>query len=138
MEDPKVGEKKKDNENNEDENDSSVYGDFEEVVDEGQQQEGQPLGYTRIKIPRGNEKAGKVVQRLGGNRMDILCQDGKTRNCRVPGRFKRRFWLRPGDYVIIIPWEYDDSKGDIVYQYKKGSEKQLRKAGLLENIKDAF
>ncbi|MDO8509042.1 MAG: translation initiation factor IF-1A [Nanoarchaeota archaeon] len=116
------------------------FGDFEEVKDQSQNQNTQAVQEfpTRIRFPRKGEVVGKVLQRLGGNRMEIKSTDGKTRNCRVPGRFKRKFWLRPGDYVIITPWPDDDAKGDIVFQYPKNSEHQLRKHNLLTNLKDEF
>lgn len=93
---------------------------------------------TRIRLPRKGEILGIVTQRLGGNRMEIKCSDGKTRNCRVPGRFRRKFWLRQGDAVLITVWPDDDNKGDIIYQYKKGSDYQLKKLGFLKNLDDKF
>ena len=119
------------------------FGDFEEVKDEktnlNVEQELDEQGIPfRIRIPRKGEIIGKVMQRLGGNRMEIKSTDGKTRNCRVPGRFKRKFWLRPKDIVIITPWPDDDSKGDIVFQYQKNVAYQLKKRGLLKNLEDEF
>ena len=93
---------------------------------------------VRVRLPKKNEVIGIVVQRLGGNRMEIKSTDGKTRNCRVPGRFKRKFWLRPGDLVIITPWEFDDSKGDIIFQYHKNASHLLRKRGMLKNLEEGF
>ena len=93
---------------------ANEFGDFEEIkedVREPEQQE-QEAG-VRIRLPRKGEIMGKVIQRLGGNRMEIKCTDGKTRNCRVPGRLKRKLWLRERDIVIITPWPDDDSKGEI-------------------------
>ncbi|MAG27163.1 translation initiation factor IF-1A [Candidatus Pacearchaeota archaeon] len=93
---------------------------------------------TRIRTPRDGQIMGVVEQRLGGNRMDIKCSDGKNRNCRVPGRFKRRFWLRDGDVVLIVPWEDDDTKGDIVFQYRKNEKAQLKKKGMLDFSNEGF
>ena len=45
-----------------------------------------PQIVTRVKLPRGEEIMGIVEQRFGGNKMMVNCFDGKTRNCRVPGR----------------------------------------------------
>jgi len=124
--------------------DDKSYGDFEEVVDENAvpQQQGDNVDAMgmpiRIRIPRGNEKIGIIVQRYGGNRMDVKTTDGKSRNCRVPGRFKRALWLRPGDYVIVVPWVDDDSKGDIIYKYNPGGVSQLRKKGMLKDLKAEF
>ena len=116
------------------------FGDFEEIKEESKskQQNNNQEPIVRIKLPRKGEFVGKVIQRLGGNRMEIKSTDGKTRNCRVPGRFKRRFWLRPGDLVLITPWSDDDNKGDIIFQYPKNSQHQLRKHGLHNNLQDEF
>jgi translation initiation factor 1A len=116
------------------------FGDFQEIKEEVPQNSDQPQPETptRIRMPRNKELMGIVVQRLGGNRMEIKTTDGKSRNCRVPGRFKRRFWLRPGDIVLIIPWDLDDTKGDIVFQYKKGLKFQLKKRGLLDKLQQEF
>lgn len=119
---------------------SEKFGDFKEVETEqpenqNQQEQEAPM---RIRLPRPPELLGVVIQRLGGNRMEVKTTDGKIRNCRVPGRFKRKFWLIPGDNVIIIPWETDDSKGDIIYQYRKGQTHQLRKRGLVSSLTNEF
>lgn len=123
-------------------NTNEDYGDFEEDSDNSktpQNQENQnPDAPTRVKLPGKGEFLGKVIQRLGGNRMDVLCTDGKTRNSRVPGRYRRRMWLRPGNFVIVQPWEFDDNKADIVFQYRGPSINQLQKKGLLDNLKDDF
>jgi len=64
----------------------------------------------RAKLPKKGEVIGIIERRVGGNKMIVNCLDEKTRNCRVPGRLKRRLWLRPGDVVIIEPWELDKDK----------------------------
>ena len=113
------------------------FGDFEEKETNILQTEN-PSPETRVRLPRKRELIGVVLQRYGGNRMEILATDGKKRNCRVPGRFKRDFWLRPGDHVLIEPWEDDDEKGDIVFKYHSGAVNQLRKRGLLDSLKREF
>ncbi len=92
----------------------------------------------RAKLPRGKEIIGIIEQRLGGNKMNVSCLDGKTRNCRVPGRLKRKLWLRPNDIVIIEPWELDDSKGDVLFKYNKSQIKWLKKNNYLETEKSEF
>lgn len=93
---------------------------------------------TRVRLPRGRQVIGIVEQRYGGNKMAVSCTDGKTRNCRVPGRLKKFLWLRPDDAVIIEPWELDDEKGDIVMKYRKNQVKWLRTNGYLEQEKSEF
>ena len=87
---------------------------------------------TRVRLPRGEEMIGIIEQRLGGNKMLVNCLDGKTRNCRVPGRLKRKLWLRPGDVVIVEPWELDKNKGDIIFKYKPNQVEWLKNKGYLK------
>ena len=73
----------------------------------------------RVRLPRGNEVFGILDRRLGGSRCEVRCLDGKTRICRIPGRLRRKLWVREGDIVLVEPWEYGgDSKGDIIYKYR--------------------
>jgi len=87
---------------------------------------------TRVKLPRGREVIGIIGQRLGGNRMSIEGTDKVTRNCRVPGRLRRRLWLRPGDVVIVEPWEFDNTKADILFKYRPNQVAWLRNKGYLK------
>ena len=90
---------------------------------------------TRIKLPRGEETFGVVEQRLGGSRMKVRCLDGKTRMTRIPGRLKRRLWVREGDFIIVEPWELGgDAKGDVIYKYTKSQVQFLKKKGYLKKI----
>ena len=114
--------------------------DFEDIKkpEVKKESEESPQGIGRVKLPRGREIIGIIEQRLGGNRMNISCTDGKTRNCRVPGRMRRKLWLRPDDVVIIEPWELDNNKGDVLFKYRPIQAKWLRKNGHLEKEKSEF
>lgn len=90
---------------------------------------------SRIRLPRHKEVLGLVEQRLGGSRMTIRCLDGKSRICRIPGRLKRKLWVREGDIVIVEPWELGgDDKGDILYKYKKNQAQYLETRGYLKQL----
>ena len=94
---------------------------------------------VRVKLPRGREVIGTIIQRVGGNKMIVDCLDGKSRNCRVPGRLKRRLWLRPGHIVIIEPWELDaDKRGDVIFKYTPTQISWLKKKGYIETEKMEF
>lgn len=86
----------------------------------------------RVRTPRGKEVIGVVEQRFGGAKMMIKCMDGKSRNCRVPGRYRRALWIREGDIVLVEPWEFDDTKGDIIYKYSNAAIQWLEKKGFLK------
>ncbi|MBD3310457.1 translation initiation factor eIF-1A [Candidatus Woesearchaeota archaeon] len=92
---------------------------------------------VRIRLPRGLQSFGIVDQRLGGSRMRVRCLDGKNRICRIPGRLKRRLWVREGDIVIVEPWELGgDEKGDIMYKYTKAQVQFLKRKGYLKKIEE--
>jgi len=119
------------------------FGDFEqteqgsEQLNQEQSPEQQPLG--RVRIPRNKEVLGKVDQRVGANRMIISCFDGKQRNCRVPGRLKRALWIRPGNIVLVEPWQFEgDKKGDIIFSYKPNQVEWLQHKGFLKDIGNEF
>src|SRR3989338_5543005 len=90
---------------------------------------------SRIKLPRGRQCFGILEQRLGGSRMRVRCFDGRTRVCRIPGRLKRRLWVREGDLVIVEPWEFSgQDKGDILYKYTNAQTEFLKRKGYLKQM----
>ena len=93
---------------------------------------------ARAPLPKGKEIIGTIEERHGGNKMRVSCLDGKERVGRVPGRLKRRMWLRPNDVVIIEPWELDETKGDILLKYKPNQIEWLKRNGHLKTEKDEF
>lgn len=117
--------------------DSTEFGEDES----GEKQEssapaaGQEGFIVRLRLPRGRQVLGVLEQRLGGSRMRVRCMDGKTRICRVPGRLKKKLWVREGDILLIEPWELGgDEKGDVIYKYKPNQVDKLRREGHLKQL----
>jgi translation initiation factor 1A len=89
----------------------------------------------RTPLPRDKQVLGICEQRVGGSRMKVRCMDGKTRICRIPGRLKRRLWVREGDVLLIEPWELSaDEKGDVLYSYKPIQVDYLKRKGFLKEL----
>jgi len=88
----------------------------------------------RVRIPqkRDRELLGIVNQMLGGRRVVVQCLDNIERMGRIPGKLKRQKWVAVGDVVIIVPWDFQDTKGDIVYKYTRPQVEWLRKKGFLK------
>jgi translation initiation factor 1A len=92
---------------------------------------------SRVKIPRDKQTLGILEMRLGGSRCKVRCLDGHTRNCRIPGRLKRRLWVRENDIVLVEPWEFGgDEKGDIIFKYKPTQVHWLKKNKYLDKLQD--
>ncbi len=96
----------------------------------------QPEQEIRVKTPRGSQVFGVIEQRLGGSRMRVKCLDGKIRICRIPGRLKRKLWIREGDLLLIEPWQFDNDKGDVIFKYQPNQVDWLKKKGHLKEIEN--
>jgi translation initiation factor 1A len=100
-------------------------------------QEQQEYLLTRTRLPRGREVFGILEQRLGASRLRVKCLDGKSRVCRIPGRLKKKLWVREGDVVIVEPWEFGgNEKGDVIYKYNPTQVGYLKNKGYLKHIED--
>jgi len=88
----------------------------------------------RVRIPqkRKREVLGIVEKMLGGRRATVQCVDGVERLGRIPGRLKRRQWIAVGNVVIVVPWDFQDEKGDIIYRYTRPQAEWLRNKGYLK------
>ncbi|MBN2042845.1 MAG: translation initiation factor eIF-1A [Candidatus Aenigmarchaeota archaeon] len=90
---------------------------------------------TRVRIPREGQMLGMVEEMLGGGRFRVNCTDKNTRICRVSGKFKRSQWIRPGDIVLVEPWEIESNeKGNVVWKYRKAQVEWLEKRGFLKDF----
>ena len=81
---------------------------------------------------------GIADQLLGGSRIKIMCADGKSRMGRIPGKIRKRMWIREGDLVIVKPWEFQDDKCDILYRYTKTQATYLSRKKALPKTIDIF
>lgn len=98
-------------------------------------EEQEELEIRRVKLPRDRQTLGIVEQRVGGSRMKVRCLDGKLRICRIPGRLKRKLWVREGDIILVEPWELSgDTKGDVIFKYRPLQVKFLKKEGYLKGL----
>jgi translation initiation factor 1A len=96
--------------------------------------------YLRVRLP--NETAGELFgiaeQLLGASRLKVVCADGKSRMCRIPGRLRKRLWIREGDLVVVKPWAWQDEKADIIWRYTRTEASNLSRRKLLPESIDIF
>jgi translation initiation factor 1A len=85
-----------------------------------------------LTYPGQGELLGVVTKLLGFDRIQVKCQDGKDRLCRIRGKMKRRVWIREGDIVIVAPWDFQtDERADVVWRYTHAQADTLRRKGIL-------
>lgn len=117
----------------------------EESVDEEElarlmESEEEESSKIRVKMPNTkiNEMFAIAEQILGGRRVTVLCADGETRMARIPGKMRRRQWVREGDLIIVWPWDFQDSKADVKHRYTKTQAFYLSRKGQLPAEVDIF
>ncbi|HEX59651.1 MAG TPA: translation initiation factor eIF-1A [Methanomicrobia archaeon] len=87
---------------------------------------------VRIPNPDRREILGIVETMLGANRMIVQCMDGVKRMARIPGKMRKRVWINVGDVVIVVPWEFQDEKADVVWKYTRPQVAWLERKGYLK------
>lgn len=90
----------------------------------------------RLRFPKRDEGEifGVVTQLMGANQLKVLCEDGKERQCRIPGKMRKRVWVRENDVVVVKVWDFQPSKGDITWRYIGNQVGWLKRKGMLEKL----
>jgi len=99
-------------------------------------------GGARIRVPLPKRKVNEMFaiadQILGGRRVRSICEDGESRLARIPGKMRRRQWVREGDLIVVQPWEFQDEKANVCMRYTKTQSLYLSRKGVLPEIVDLF
>ena len=74
----------------------------------------------------------------GGSRLQLICEDGKRRMGRIPGKLRRRMWVRENDLLIVVPWSFQDSKADVRFRYTPTQTSNLKRKGKIPEILDIY
>ena len=96
----------------------------------------------KIRVPLPKRKVNEMFaiadQILGGRRVRAVCEDGDSRLARIPGKMRRRQWVREGDLIVVQPWDFQDEKANVVMRYTKTQSLYLSRKGVLLDIVDLF
>jgi translation initiation factor 1A len=99
-------------------------------------------GGDRIRVPLPKRKVNEMFaiadQILGGRRVRAVCEDGESRLARIPGKMRRRQWVREGDLIVVQPWDFQDEKANVCMRYTKTQSLYLSRKGVLPEIVDLF
>ena len=95
-----------------------------------------------IRVPLPNRKVNEMFaiadEILGGRRIRAVCEDGLSRISRIPGKMRRRQWVREGDLIVVQPWDFQDEKANVCMRYTKTQSLYLSRKGVLPEIVDLF
>lgn len=95
------------------------------------QNNGEAIIRVRLPNSKKREMFATADLMLGANHIRVRCYDGVTRTGRIKGKIKKRVWIREGDVLIVVPWDFQDEKCDIIYRYTKPQVEWLRKNNYL-------
>jgi translation initiation factor 1A len=92
----------------------------------------------RYRMPdtRNREMFAIADQLMGASKIKVMCEDGKSRMARIPGKMKRRMWIKPGDLMIVKPWDFQDDKADVVYRYVRTQSTNLSRRKKIPELLD--
>lgn len=83
-------------------------------------------------LPSEGQLLGVAKKILGEGKVLVLCTDGVERVCRIPGKLRKKVWIRVGDAVLVELWGFQtEARGDIVGRYTKAQKEWLRQNGYL-------
>ena len=74
----------------------------------------------------------------GGSRLQLICEDGERRMGRIPGKLRRRMWVRENDLLIVVPWSFQDSKADVKFRYTPTQTSNLKRKRKIPEILDIY
>jgi translation initiation factor IF-1 len=59
-----------------------------------------------VDVSSGIDHYAQVQKRLGGNRLQILLDDGQEGQATIPGKFMRKLWFNSGDFIHVRGEKY--------------------------------
>ncbi len=92
------------------------------------------IGRLRFPKREEHEQFAVVTQLMGASQIRALCEDGQERMCRIPGKMRKRVWIRVNDVVIVRLWEFQQSKADIAWRFLGNQVEWMKRKGYLKNL----
>ena len=90
---------------------------------------------SRIRVPHDPEVLGIIEMMVGGDKMRVKCDDGLTRVVRIPGRLRKKVWVRTGYLILVAPWkQLKDTRGDLAFSYTPTQAGWLRRKGFIKTL----
>lgn len=82
-------------------------------------------------LKQSDQKYGYLMENNGDLRFTVLCDDGKKRSGRVPGKFRNRYYFRKEDVVLVSIRSFQPDMCDLLYKYNPQEILKLREKQLL-------
>ena len=99
-------------------------------------------GEIEQRIPLPDRDKGEMMaiveQHVGSGRLKVICEDGKARLARIPGKIKKRKWIKTGNLLIVKPWDFQEEKADVIYRYTPTQVSNLARRNLIPESLSVF
>ena len=69
----------------------------------------------------------KMTKMLGDRRIMVMLPDKTELLAKIPGRFRKRCWIKTGDIILISRRQFQDDKLDVIHKYNDDESKKLAK-----------
>lgn len=69
----------------------------------------------------------KMTKMLGDRRIMVMLPDKTEVMAIIPGKFKKRCWMKAGDTLIVSRRDFQESKWDVCYKYNEDEVRLLIK-----------
>ena len=73
------------------------------------------------------EEYAQITKMLGDRRVIVMFPNKEEFIAMIPGRFRKRCWMKVGDIVVISRRDFQDTKMDILHKYTDEETKILAK-----------
>jgi translation initiation factor 1A len=73
------------------------------------------------------EEYAQVSKLLGDRRLIVTLPDKSETLAIIPGRFRKRCWMKAGDIIIVSRREFEVGKMDVIYKYNDDEVRKLIK-----------
>ncbi len=86
-----------------------------------------------------NEILAVCTEILGGEHMTVKAENGQTYLGTIRGKIKKRMWVRAGDLIVIVPWDFETKPKEgkkmhayIVWRYTRTQQSWLESHGYIK------
>ena len=89
----------------------------------------------KLELAENGQSYGKVLNRLGGTRLSVLCDDGIIRSGIIRGKLQKRVWMNPGDIILCTLDSMGTDRNNECYIESKYYPREvaiLEKRGLID------
>ena len=83
--------------------------------------------------PEDLQEYGKITNLLGDRRINVMLADNTEVLAIIPGKFRKRCWMKVNDIIIVSKREFQEDRWDVCYKYNDDEIRQLAKEKEIPN-----